>query len=707
MVFRLDILMEDGFSRLCNLSSKQLGLKIRTPTAIVPITDFLVEHQAYQTLAQGENLIFKVTNPDQEIPAELKNHFILCNLDTNYYTSEYLPESYLPKTISENMCYFFSKQCPSTFLNDEFAQEWYKVFFDEIVAEINAHPKVIQDINGFGITLNLNNIKDPQIILSLCIQFLAHPQIYDQLLAVEFRGLFDSKMDYVTNVDFFLKLKPYFPADVLFIASGNIKPYEYSFLIYIGFDLIDFTYLLHAGFSGLYYHHEEEMEWIRKLPSIDDFACSCKYCSKISDIFFEHPSSPPVFDDPPLFSAIAFHNSQMGMIEIARIRKNIQQGSLSTYLERKSQFSLFLLSAVRHLQKQYGTAFLEVQNLNKNTLLPCTSSLSYHNPNVEKFKRTVIRNVEPNPNTKICIFLPCSMVKPYSKSKSHRNFRKTIRNATKRWYKCVSEVIITSPIGLVPRELEEVFPAAHYDISVTGDWDAEELTLTAESIVQWIKKLPFSVILIAFLHGGYQQAFELAMQKLNQHTADKFNFIIVNSNEDLDRTLQETIKRFETQNAFKLDEDFLTLEEQSIKVIADFQFGLGAGKRLIGSSARFLVSRNELYKSIVGNESYGKLQLGRYFRNSGHIQLNYQGGERLKDFTECSVVLNTLDITGTTIFKPGIDHIAEKLCAGDEVVILGPNKQYLGVGSLIANSNTILKMRRGAVVKVRKMNKGD
>ncbi len=105
------------------------------------------------------------------------------------------------------------------------------------------------------------------------------------------------------------------------------------------------------------------------------------------------------------------------------------------------------------------------------------------------------------------------MTKPYSKSRSHRKFRKIIRNAAQKWNKFISEIIITSPIGLAPRELEEVFPVAHYDISVTGEWDAEELKLTASSIIEWVKKLSNNVKLIAYVHGGYQQAFELAMRK--------------------------------------------------------------------------------------------------------------------------------------------------------------------------------------------------
>ena len=35
--------------------------------------------------------------------------------------------------------------------------------------------------------------------------------------------------------------------------------------------------------------------------------------------------------------------------------------------------------------------------------------------------------------------------------------------------------MMTSPLGLVPRDLEDVWPAANYDVPVTGDWSSDEL----------------------------------------------------------------------------------------------------------------------------------------------------------------------------------------------------------------------------------------
>ena len=69
----------------------------------------------------------------------------------------------------------------------------------------------------------------------------------------------------------------------------------------------------------------------------------------------------------------------------------------------------------------------------------------------------------------VLVLLPCSAKKPYRLSQSHYRFRRAIKDLR------IHEVMVTAPLGLVPRELEDLWPAANYDIPVTGNWDSDEL----------------------------------------------------------------------------------------------------------------------------------------------------------------------------------------------------------------------------------------
>ena len=62
------------------------------------------------------------------------------------------------------------------------------------------------------------------------------------------------------------------------------------------------------------------------------------------------------------------------------------------------------------------------------------------------------------------------------------------------------EVMVTSPLGLVPRDLEEVWPAGHYDIPVTGDLTQDESTRVTKMLDAIIAKNNYRVVIN---HSGF------------------------------------------------------------------------------------------------------------------------------------------------------------------------------------------------------------
>jgi archaeosine synthase len=420
-------------------------------------------------------------------------------------------------------------------------------------------------------------------------------------------------------------------------------------------------------------------------------------------------------------SWVALHNIQVGLNEIKKIRSRFIEGTLRNYLEKRSVDSTSITSCIRYLDSFQPDFIANRTTLVKNNPLNCGSNLSYKDPQIIKFQKLVHDNCEPRP-CKLCVFLPCSMGKPYSKSRSHIKFIKEIRNAAKSEYRDISQVVVTSPLGLVPRELETVYPAAHYDISVTGVWDNEEIQTTALCIVNWIRKLPQSIPIIAHLSGGYLSSFKLAQKLLN----DDRKYIIVEDLNSLGDTIRnelhivKTTDSINTSNSLtastindqsevipeereNIISDDLSMEESWFKMIADFQFGKGAGQLLIGSSLRFVPSKDERYMDIFGFESFGKIEIGRYHRDSGHIRLFLTGAERIKELTQNQLVLNTDDLQGTTVFKPAVERVSPKLCSNDEVLIYNKLGQFVGVGSMIMNAMSAQNLKRGAVAKIRKI----
>ena len=99
------------------------------------------------------------------------------------------------------------------------------------------------------------------------------------------------------------------------------------------------------------------------------------------------------------------------------------------------------------------------------------------------------RYITPNALDNTLILLPCSERKPYRLSKSHRKFIDAIGTNG------CHEVMVTSPLGLVPRDLEDVWPAGFYDIPVTGDWTTDELHRVQSMVESLIERHEYRCII--------------------------------------------------------------------------------------------------------------------------------------------------------------------------------------------------------------------
>ena len=55
--------------------------------------------------------------------------------------------------------------------------------------------------------------------------------------------------------------------------------------------------------------------------------------------------------------------------------------------------------------------------------------------------------------------------------------------------------MMTSPLGLVPRDLEDVWPAANYDVPVTGDWSSDELDRVRRMLLSLVERTGYAQII--------------------------------------------------------------------------------------------------------------------------------------------------------------------------------------------------------------------
>ncbi len=169
---------------------------------------------------------------------------------------------------------------------------------------------------------------------------------------------------------------------------------------------------------------------------------------------------------------------------LAATRAAIRNGTIRQLAERQALSSPRSVERLRrHDLKMSAVAAQDpgkaalASVVRQGNRLRCHSYTSRDDPIISEWKRRVAeQHTPPSHQAKALVLLPCSAQKPYRLSQSHRRFQRAVPT------RGVHEVMVTAPLGLVPRELEDIWPAAHYDIPVTGDWDIDELKTIREMV---------------------------------------------------------------------------------------------------------------------------------------------------------------------------------------------------------------------------------
>ena len=294
----------------------------------------------------------------------------------------------------------------------------------------------------------------------------------------------------------------------------------------------------------------------------------------------------------------------------------------------------------------------------------CSSEESLYRPEAVRWRQ---RMGLMRPVGDSVVLLPCSMRKPYSNSKSHQAFRKLTRS--------FQELIVTSPFGICPRELENTFPIQSYDVSTTGNWSSEEIDETGQLIAKYCE----GKRVVAHLHGGYLRSCEAYL--------DDFVLTCKNGKPSSPDSLYEL--RMELKNHEKINRREKVLNE--LRYIAVYQFGLDA-EEFIPDNVKV---KGRYHKQIMVN---GK-QIALLNKDTGLYRLNLAGGEILKEL-DINVVNIDFNLETNTVFAPGIERARHSIVPNDEVVIVRDDT-VVGVGRAVLTGREMEECSNGVGVKLK------
>jgi len=457
-----------------------------------------------------------------------------------------------------------------------------------------------------------------------------------------------------------LTTKSAVPADTALIVSGIATPGNVATLAYAGVDGFDTTRAKTKGAQGKYLTTDGEvfLEDLRELP------CACHACQK--------PRSEFTRTD------CIEHNVSALQAELTRVRERIRAGRLRDYIEAQSRHEQWLTAAFREFDQEYS--YLEERTpVLRNTELTATTEDTIRRVEIQRFADRVTsryRNRFENP----LVLVPCSAKKPYSESQSHKQFLRAINFRG-------HVASMTSPIGVVPTELELTYPAQHYDTAVTGRWSEDEKQFVAAVLERYLERNEYPKIIAHVPEHGYRDI----CQRVEEALDLTFTYTVAD-HPTTDESLANLSDALHGFGKFSKRER----EHNTVKAIADYQLGDGAGDDLFAAANIRTTGRHP--KLQVRNAE--NTQLATMVPQYGLLAFTLAGAKR---WDESDVETKRVQIDGFvphgSVLAPGIVSADETIRPGDEVIIDGP--KAFGIGRAEMFGSEMERSTRGIGVEVR------
>ena len=449
----------------------------------------------------------------------------------------------------------------------------------------------------------------------------------------------------------------------LLYAPGLGEPAHLALLAYAGVDLFDSVPLSLAAAQGFYLTTDGTF----RASELKAPLCSCPAC---------HGEAPQRFTEEELRR----HNQYAALDELGVIRNAIRLGRLRELVEARARAHPELTALLRRLDAD-PIHVEERAPITRRQKMYANTKESLKRVEVARFRQRVLDRYRPDATAPVLVLFPCSHRKPYSRSRTHRTFSQAIFDTNANGI--VHEVIVTSPLGIVPRELETTYPAAHYDVPVTGEWDEEEGTMIRQLVASLLAKRTYPQVVSHLPKHTY----ELVKPILPENT------IVTCLGEDATKgheiaRLRATLHDLTKQVRRSQHQKFLEL----IQGLASYQFGPAAAALLCQGA-------NTHGRWPVVKLQAGKLQLGMLPPDRGLLSLTMDGAKRILPAGVYQVEIEDFPITGS-IFAVGVKNADNQIRVGDEVIVVCKG-DVRAVGVATMTGPEMVELKRGEAVKVR------
>lgn len=370
------------------------------------------------------------------------------------------------------------------------------------------------------------------------------------------------------------------------------------------------------------------------------------------------------------------YSSNIEFVEgiLETLQSSIKNGTLREIVE-KYQISSKALELMRLLDND-AEGEMEEAFPRRTPYIKANSLESLRRPDLKRYRDYMANQYRKPEHRNIAFLMPCSARKPYSSSKSHRRVHEALGSLRKH----IHEIIVTSPVGLVPREIEQTYPAAFYDIPVIGEWYEDEKVMIRSLIESYFSNNSYHMV-VAFITEDLSFIGDSLPEGSRIIIWDKEKNNLNHLREELSEIVSE-VGRTEKKVNVKM-ENFLK--------IAEYQFGSWIIPYLEG--CRIVKSYNNDMLVINGRPVlvYND-KLGKFTINKASAPWFLEHGSSLVEIDNFKPTAN--------IYAVGVLNATMDIRQEDEVV-LHHKGEIRGVGTARMPYRAMLDLKKGVAVKVR------
>jgi 7-cyano-7-deazaguanine tRNA-ribosyltransferase len=267
---------------------------------------------------------------------------------------------------------------------------------------------------------------------------------------------------------------------------GAGHPHMMALVVALGCDLFDSAaYALYARENR---YMTENGTW--RLGEMDYFPCQCPKCATAT------PKAVLEMPKNERETFLAEHNLHVCVAELKRIKQAIRDGRLWEHVEMRAHTHPALLSALKRV-KDYKQFIEKNSPVVKQSGFFFFDNIGLARPEVVHYRNRFSERYSPPKEAKILVLVPQSYSKPFHRSEEFKDIRKIINRLGEQKAKCIHVCFYAAPFGVIPLELDEVYPLSQHEASMPMDCEVREYV--AKQVSSYIRRTEYKSVV--FIHN--------------------------------------------------------------------------------------------------------------------------------------------------------------------------------------------------------------